>query len=104
MEKVFKHIDHKRLWTWLHFNPEKHKNDWPEWEYNGGDVPEVFGDCFACEYSIDCTDCPLVWEDGNEHFNCALFFKWDESEDTEIRREIALRIANLPIREGTICK
>lgn len=57
---------HRRLWNWLAHNPRKHKAAWPCWGYNGGVVPRVRGDCFACEHTSQigtetCKDCPVVW-------------------------------------------
>lgn len=103
MEKVFEHSNHKRLWMWLAEHPEKHKNDWTEWKYNGGSLEEIDADCFACEYTNDCDLCPLVWEPINPSCTCGLFFKWDESTDMEDRSRLALMIANLPVKGEVKC-
>lgn len=47
------------LWTWLAESGED-KEDWPEWEFNGGRYAEVHNDCSLCEYDEpeDCEACP----------------------------------------------
>ena len=56
-----------RLWSWLEENPYSGKLEWPEWKFNGGDVPEMNCSCACCEYVAPddrcietCKDCPLV--------------------------------------------
>lgn len=72
------------LWFWLAEHPEKDKGDYPEWEKNGGSIPNMLHDCPCCEYVVsilgandiqnpqrDCVHCPLsqfwsqFWADGN---------------------------------------
>ncbi len=68
---------HKYLWLWKYDNApltayNKHgmvkTDDWPEWEHNnGGSIPNVLGNCFACEtmkfkqkpQPFTCINCPL---------------------------------------------
>ena len=51
MEKVLAqaHALHIELWNWCLENPGKQKYQWPRWEANGGDIPPVCDNCFACE-------------------------------------------------------
>lgn len=39
------------MWEWLTENPLKEKEDWPEWEENGGKF-QALSHCFACEYNL----------------------------------------------------
>lgn len=66
---------HYELWDWLYNNPNKHKWNWPKWEYNGGKVKTTQLDCFLCEiygfkYQNECQGCPLdpfsYWNDWQE--------------------------------------
>ncbi len=66
---------HYELWDWLERNPEKTKEDWPRWESNGGDVPDVDAHCFYCHYDKAhksrgvCEACPSDWKiNGNNKF------------------------------------
>lgn len=43
---------HRRLWLWLADNPGRHKSDWPEWQANGGRIPRVYQNCFACAVAL----------------------------------------------------
>lgn len=47
----FDYTNHIFMWLWLSENPEKDKEDWPEWQHNGGAVKTVCNLCFACEYA-----------------------------------------------------
>lgn len=55
---------HWRLWDWLAKNPNRPKQDWPEW-----DNYIVLNWCFACDCAHDaadssdlfCSYCPLHW-------------------------------------------
>lgn len=122
MDNVFNHSKHKELWLWLAENPGNDKSVWPGWESVSGYDPEVFPDneCFACEYfqvsrgeegrfhmisPEDCEKhCPLIWPSGQTCCDVgSLFREWcDASEDGKYERakEIALIIANLPLRKG----
>ena len=60
---------HRQLWDWLAKNPGKDKNQWPEWQWNGGEFMEVEFECFLCEYMVEgvlgCDDgCPVEWPGG----------------------------------------
>jgi hypothetical protein len=90
---------------WLSENPDKGKEFWSRWKFNGGDVDRVHSFCFACECSDltgDCEDCPLDWttetccgmqDDG-------LFCLWEDSKDLSERSRLAKDIAELPVKEG----
>lgn len=110
-EILFDHNHHREMWLWLADHPEMIKEDWPGWEYNGGEVEEGNYDCFACEYSddIDCKDCPLIWPKNGIGENVCddkdgLFTKWEWSTDLSERSQLARQIANLPVRKGVKTK
>jgi hypothetical protein len=61
------------LWAWLAKNPNEEKENWPEWEFNEGSVPEMVNYCPCCEYvcqffkiteqelsGAHCPKCPLA--------------------------------------------
>ena len=119
MSIKFDHTNHKKLWNWLAENPDKNKEDWPEWAENGGNVSSYRSPfCLACESvnsvnndERDCDLCPLIWPpnsygdrvcDGKN----GLWLVWDgfgkseSEEDRIIRSKIALQIANLPVKDG----
>jgi len=110
---------HRELWDWLSKNPDKHKGEWPGWEYNGGCNEAAWQDCFCCEFANDVTDedgcvckdcesCPLVWPitgvccepeeyDGEDE---GLFTQWARSDaDSKERTALAEQIRDLPVRE-----
>lgn len=126
MDKVFMHKEHKELWLWLADNPKKHKIDWPGWKLSRK-YDEVRSGCYACEYgweascgseecgeeddcsscNLNCKGCPLIWPNNdNGKPRCdemgGLWFKWDIIRNKEERREIALQIANLPVKPEVI--
>ena len=101
--RVFNHTAHKKLWTWLSENPEMDKEDWPEWEINGGKYYEVSNLCFACEFDLDstCCDCPLIWPYEYCTRQHGLYRRWISiGISSEERTSLALQIANLPVRDG----
>ena len=111
MNIKFDHTNHKKLWNWLAENPDKDKEDWPEWKKNGGGVEESIRHCFACAYEAvhnedSCHTCPLIWPHNYEgDFVCdgmdGLWANWYESEgDIADRTKYALQIANLPVKDG----
>ena len=105
MNIKFDHTNHKKLWNWLAENPDKNKDEWPEWEKNGGTVKRAVSLCFACDYVEDsmltCYECPLDWpfqKDTMKTCSHSLFGLWlPYNKDSA---EIALQIANLPVKEG----
>jgi hypothetical protein len=113
MTKVFDHTNHRKLWLWLADNPKMEKWDWPEWEKNGGNILFQLFYCFACEFDdsrLTC-NCPLIWPDNCDEYelmDClgygGLYEKWDASEDNQERSQLALQIANLPVKPGVITK
>ena len=101
--RVFNHTAHKELWTWLSENPEMDKDDWHGWEVNGGEYDKVYRLCFACEFTIDvsCYSCPLIWPSGCCIDYSGLYKAWvEERINLEERTSLAIKIANLPVRNG----
>jgi len=109
---------HVLLWLWCADNPEKEKEDWPMGEFNGGIIPIVDNDCFACEFKgfksyhhddkyISCgANCLVVWPGDYCHSNplfndgnIGLFSQWENAEDLSTRSRLARKIANLPMRD-----
>ena len=90
------------LWQWIADNPDKDKWQWSDWTLNGGKIPNCKSDCPLCEYSnlhnLSCSSC-LLFGEGKEleqEGNClddeSPFWRWDSSEDTIVRRAMALEI------------
>ena len=101
----FNHTAHKEMWTWLAENPKMDKDDWPEWEWNGGGIGSIMNLCFACEYlCAACSSCPLIWPkvrgEGRVCHSGGLYEKWVTGENAETRTSLARQIANLPVKEG----
>ena len=105
MNIKFDHTSHKKLWNWLAENPDKEKRDWPEWKENGGEIKRATSLCFACDYvehnCLSCCECPLDWpfqKDLMKICSQSLFGVWTRhSKDSA---EVALQIANLPVKDG----
>lgn len=90
---------HRELWNWLADNPEKGKEDWPEWK----DMGHIESNCFACEYSGPCHECLFEWPNGNclegeEAGVEGLYLLWATAESEE-RVALAIQIRDLPVRE-----
>jgi hypothetical protein len=105
---VFHHTLHRSLWQWLADNPSKSKEGWTRWESNGGDVEVIWSHCFACKYAKECGTCyycPLVW--GGKYDRCfvnnGLFGQWQNSTDPHERTDLALKIKDLPVKDGVVC-
>ena len=90
--------NHHRLWQWLGDHPKEEKHDWPEWDYNGGQVQRMPFLCFACdeatleeEKGILCKWCPCEW--GPEKILClnrkSPYFKWDNAKTPKTRKRWA---------------
>ena len=100
---IFNHTAHKKLWNYLAENPTEYKGDWPGWEVNGGEYSEVDSHCFACEFTLGgtCCDCPLIWPNGCCTGYGGLYNTWvNTSINLEKRTSLALKIANLPVKNG----
>lgn len=105
--KPFQHTLHKELYQWLLDNPGKKECDWPKWEMNGGDVKDATCWCFACDYErmsssdkVDC-DCPLDFPPGNKCGELNSLFFWFNHAGSMLDRMIyAMKIRDLPVREG----
>ena len=68
---------------------------------------DLDNDCFCCEYARNCQHCPIVWSGTNK--TCiGMFGEYLElislneysDENKEKAYKLALKIANLPEREG----
>lgn len=109
---IFNRTKHQALWNWLADNPDKKKDEWPEWSRYGGTIEEVDCLCFACQYARDCliengrlfankcrVYCPLNIGD-NSNITClnGMYDEWQFEEDFSRRSELAREIANLPVR------
>lgn len=106
----FNHTAHRKLWLWLAEDASRNKEDWPEWEYNGGTIPKVENNCVACAYAHElykisgsafvCHDCPLEWPNGGVCWERGNLFKlWCDSGE-ELSRAFAVEIANVPVKYG----
>jgi len=97
---------HREMWTWLAENPDKCKNEWPEWQENGGSAPYAISSCFACEEcSYVCIACMLDWGiavyDGCycEKNERSPYHNWLREKDSTIKSHLANVISKLPIRD-----
>ena len=74
------------IWTWLAVHPEKGKEDYPEWEKNGGSIPEMMFDCPCCEYTspdgTECIRCPLFqfWPHGDCEDHSSPYWIWRNAD------------------------
>lgn len=92
------HEAHIKLWTWLKENPGKGKEDWPEWDFNGGGYPLVDSHCFACKVAdrneYGCSRCPIKWTGGRSClFETGEYALWVNSETDRARKHLAAKIA-----------
>jgi len=93
---VTNHELHIKIWDWLYQNPSKDKEDWPEWDFNGGEVKEVMALCFACKeaginkngYS-NCHRCPIKWNGGHCENIDSEYAKWHDSKTDKTRKKYA---------------
>lgn len=97
--------DFRALWRWLSDNPEKGKEDWPEWEGNGGTVIEDFWSCPLCRYALNkcsgyvyerCKLCLIEWDFKTCCSNGALFSRWKKTKTLKTRAKLAKQISELP--------
>ena len=69
---------HRELWEWIIKNPFSNKDEWVRWRSNGGNIENVYNDCFACDIARKligsdrsvsmCAFCPIKWK-GNRGCN-----------------------------------
>lgn len=97
--------EHRTLWNWLADHPEAEKGDYfKNWDFDS--IPR--NECFACEVACreanrtdtyrTCMCCPLG---GGQVVGCnsGLYIDWRYEEQSEKRRKLARKIANLPWKE-----
>jgi hypothetical protein len=95
--------EHRKLWTWLADHPYAVKAQY----FIGWDEPSIPAqECFACAYTQTlalvpgpgwhCQYCPLDRSVIGCHTEEGLYIQWRRTKSPEIRRELALKIANLP--------
>ena len=95
---------HKALWTWLERTGSVNKGSWPGWEWNGGNVPHVSGNCFAC-HADDltrgkhggwaCSGCPVFSDKTCCARDGSLFDRWNTCENQGWRKRYARMILAL---------
>lgn len=92
------------LWGWLEDNPKKEKEEWPEWEFNGGNIAVMLDDCACCEYAqFECNRCPLIklWREkssgGDPCMGEGYFNTWGDAKTPKTKKKYA-RI----IKEGAL--
>ncbi len=91
---------HRELWDWLYRHPSLKigKKHWPEWKWNGGKYCEIMSNCFLCEYTYECLDCPLDWSEWARtcsDWHGGLFTSWKISETWQNRKKYAKLIRDL---------
>ncbi|MFB3926756.1 MAG: hypothetical protein ACE14T_11950 [Syntrophales bacterium] len=92
------HKYHVELWNWLAETGSRGKDDWPRWDFNGGDMSDIESLCFACEFCNDeCGNCPIEWG-GNDCMQGGLYVEWLHADEKK-RTELAAQIRDLPWRE-----
>ena len=94
--------NHREQWDWHYHNPSKNKEDYPRWERNGGDIPEIKFDCFLCEYAythgLGCDDCLVVWPGDTCTWRKGLYNKWRYAKSNSTKKKYAKMIRDLPAR------
>lgn len=96
----FNHSGHKAMWLWLASNPTKAKCNWPGWKI----VEGLQNDCFACDCSENCEECPLIWgtEESSSYMYCisegSPYLAWLNAKIPEKKAYLAICIAALPIK------
>ena len=95
---------HKALWTWLERTGSDNKGSWPGWEWNGGNVPHVSSNCFACQADdleralVDgrvCANCPVFSMPTRCSRANSLFRRWNRCEKQGWRKRYARRVLAL---------
>jgi len=88
------------LWTWL-AKSGSHKNRWPRWEWNGGEIKWMQNQCSLCEYSDrekkGCEACPLK-EALDRCKPNSVYAKWCASDLKIFRKWYARKIRNYAIK------
>lgn len=83
-----------KLWTWC-AETGKDKDEWPEWERNSGQYPEVQSDCFLCEYAEHgCVACSYFTQYGACINAGTSYDKWDHARIEIARRNFAQQFLN----------
>jgi hypothetical protein len=91
------------LWLWLALNPEKRKENWPGWKFNGGYLEECSGDCPCCDYKVSIknssctTHCPIKWTDGHCLSSGSEYIEYIYAKTFKERTKWALKIAELAL-------
>jgi len=112
------------IWNWLAVNPGKDKSDYPDWEVDGGSMPEAPYDCPCCGYAVSfsggtkdgvedtgisreqCKHCPLAsfWPGGRCLDQYSPYMLWDKTNPKSkfgplIRMSCAMMIAGAARQE-----
>jgi hypothetical protein len=118
---------HYQLWNWLANNPDKYKDEWPEWNSRFINI-EVPNFCFSCKVMYQrenmrigywfkkshCRACLLRWP-GNKELNTCEFLRtknnidddnqrglyslWNDRENDNKASQLARAIRDLPLRD-----
>ena len=80
------------LWTWLAETGEE-KDNWPEWEKNGGQHIAVEDDCFLCKYvtptNRHCDACPYSIKYGCCQDDDSPYLDWEGADGVEDMKKYA---------------
>jgi hypothetical protein len=94
---------HYQLWDWLYQTGCNEKEEWPEWEENGGKIRGVEAYCFVCEMTKTCETCPVDWvltkrccEAEWAGDKSGYFTLWCTALSTKLRKKYAKIIRDLP--------
>ena len=103
---------HKELWIWQADNPNIERKYWPGLKDLHPEMLKQFklDKCFACMFEVQrvrdekrgdakvCQLCPFLFTH-RMGFSClnGLYQEWKHAPTYEIKRQIALQIANLPL-------
>jgi hypothetical protein len=98
-----------RLWKWAASSGAAKKSEWPEWERNGGNYPQIRQDCFFCDV-YRCRNCILdhaareVMEDDGWSCYClnGRYEAWRSADTAESRHSAAQAIVDLHVRAQEI--
>ena len=112
---------HKEMWMWIYEQTLLRKIKVSKGSYfisyfnnreiRRNDLP--YCDCFCCEYAVQiarsfnehlsrrCKYCPIEWGLGGCMEENALYNEWENTSNVEYNKaaELALKIANLPLKE-----